>query len=502
VFLGAAVTAGADEQVIPFFEHDLSAEYELTRAVRVVTRTARKRIGIVDTDAKMLGGVDYERGGETRPPWQIVDELRKQYDVVPITPFDPIKEKLDALLVVLPHTLTQDELDNVMDAIEKGTPALVIDDPLPSVDAELAPAAPMAASVNPYASEPAPSRKQTGNVLKAFESIGVSWPITRIAWDGYRPHPELADSPPELVFVAAGSGNAHAFNETDPATSGLQEMVLPYPGYLAASGASAFTFEPLLETGPVAGNEGYFDLVRPSPAGMMVLNASLPHDPQHTPLTLAAHVRSTPGNGHVNAIVVADLDFISDAAFAMRPGASSEIGLDNVTFFLDCIDDLAGDDAFVALRKHRVQYRTLERVEAQERAFTERRNREEQQAAKDAQAAIDHAQENLKRLVADVDKRTDLDPQAKQIVARNIQETETKKLEALRAGIEQARDAKVQASRETMEADVRRIQDAIRTMAVLLPPLPVFLVGIGVALRRRRRERDAARSVGRLRSVV
>src|SRR5262245_24708476 len=81
VFLGVAVTSGADEQVIPFFDRGLAAEYEITRALRVAARTGRKSIGIVDGDSGMLGGADYETGS-TRLPWAIVSELKRQYDVV------------------------------------------------------------------------------------------------------------------------------------------------------------------------------------------------------------------------------------------------------------------------------------------------------------------------------------------------------------------------------------------------------------------------------------
>ena len=78
VFLGVGLTSGAQEAVIPFLEHGLSAEYELARAVRVAARAGRKRIGIVDTDARVFGGVDYE-SGRTRLSWAIVAELAKQY---------------------------------------------------------------------------------------------------------------------------------------------------------------------------------------------------------------------------------------------------------------------------------------------------------------------------------------------------------------------------------------------------------------------------------------
>jgi ABC-2 type transport system permease protein len=485
VFLGAAFTSGPDEQVIPFFEHGLSAEYEVTRAIRVVARAARKRIGVVDTDANVFGGADFE-SGRMRLPWAIVGELRKQYDVVHIAPWSPIQEQVDALLVVLPSTLLQRELDVVFEAIKRGTPALLIVDPLPAFDMRLAPAAAMAARMNPYApAGQALTRKNVGDIQKAMSEIGVAWPPARVAWDSYRPRAESGQLPPEVLFIGPGNGNPHAFHPAHAATTGVQELVMMYAGYLAPASESRVRFEPLVQTGRLSGSASYFQLVQPTPAGP-VLNVKLPHQSEGQVLTLAAHIRSDP----LNVVVIADLDFISDQVFDMRASAPSSA--DNITFFLNCVDVLAKDESFIALRKRRVRHRTLERVEAQTRTFMERRNREEQEAAAEAQSALESAQSGLNTMVAAIEKREDLDAQSKAIMARNVQETERRRLEVLRRNIEQAKNLKIQASREAMGASARRIQSTIRTTAAVLPLLPMLLMGTIIFARRRRRERSSA----------
>ena len=499
VFLGVGLTSGAEEAVIPFLEHGLSAEYELTRAVRVAARAARKRVGIVDTDAKVFGGIDYE-SGRSRLRWAIVTELARQYEIVQITPWEPIQETVDALLVVLPSTLLQREMDHVFEAIKGGIPAMLIVDPVPATNMDLAPAASMAARMNPYAQARALVRKNTGDIQKAMAEIGVSWPPARIAWDSYRPDADSTQMPQEVVFIGPGSGNAEAFNPRHPATSRLQELMLMYAGALSPAPAADVTFEPLLSTGTLAGTSSYFQLVQPTEAGP-VLNVKLPHEPAGQALTLAAEVRSSSAARPLRAVVVADLDFISDQFFAMRASGLRPATLDNVTFFLNSIDVLAGDDAFIGLRARRARYRTLERLEAQTRVFLERRSREEQQASSNAQAALDGAQKVLDARVAEIEQRGDLDAQARQIVVRNLLETENRKLEVLRANIEQTRDTTIQASREAMGREVRRIQSGIRMTAVVAPPLPVLLVGMLVLVRRRRREREGAVALRRVRST-
>ena len=48
--------------------------------------------------------------------------------------------------------------------------------------------------------------------------------------------------------------------------------------------------------------------------------------------------------------LIADIDFISDAFFQIRNAAQATASFDNITFFLNAIDMLAGDQSFIALR--------------------------------------------------------------------------------------------------------------------------------------------------------
>jgi ABC-2 type transport system permease protein len=159
-----------------------------------------------------------------------------------------------------------------------------------------------------------------------------------------------------------------------------------------------------------------------------------------------------------------------------------------------------GDESFIELRKRRVKHRTLTTVEAKTRAFSEQRAAEEQEARMDAQQALSDAQQRLDERVAEVRTRTDIDAQAKEIMTRNLQEVEQRRFEAMKASIEAERDAKIQAAQEVMQSQVRKIQGNIKTLAGLIPPIPVFAVGIMIFIRRRRREKEGAAAARRLKS--
>ncbi len=130
VFLGVAFTSGVEEVVIPFFDRGLPVEYELTRSIRVVSKSGRKKVGILTTDAKLMGGFDMRTFSQT-PEWSIVTELKKQYDVSSVSPDAPISSDLDVLLVAQPSSLTQKQIDNLTDYVKKGRRGPALPRPVP-----------------------------------------------------------------------------------------------------------------------------------------------------------------------------------------------------------------------------------------------------------------------------------------------------------------------------------------------------------------------------------
>jgi len=548
VFLGVAFTAGAEQQVIPFFDRGLSTEYEIVRTIRVVAGSERKRVGVVDTMVKIFGGQTLV-GNQQLPQWSVVNELRKQYEVVEVDAEYPIPPDIDAILVALPSSMQTDQLTNVAAYIRQGRPAMILVDPLPAVNPTLSPTE-WVGDGNPFTYPPgSPRPGPRGNVRQWIRDLGVDWEPTRIVWDSYNPHPELSHMPFEVVFLGAGNENEATFNPDVDVTKDLQELVFLYPGFLLPvdDDDTDVEFEPLLRSGVVSGQIGYFTLVQQSFFGpRMVPDPRRQQD--ELDYILAARVRSagpvggdeppteaddteaddtevdetaaadetadeesqegeddTPESpwateGPLNLVVVADIDFISEQFFQIREVAPGNLNFDNVTFFLNAMDSLLEDDSFIGLRSRRARHRTLERVEARTAEFVEQRTLDEQQAEEEAEQALTDAQNRLNERVAEVQNRTDIDAQAKQIMARNLEEVENRVLSVQSANIEREKDTKNRASLERMETQIRQIQNNIKTYAILLPPVPVFAWGVWIFVRRRRREREGAAAARRLRA--
>jgi ABC-2 type transport system permease protein len=461
IFLGLAFTRGSEEFVIPFFDRGLPVEYELMRSIRVVSRAKRKKIGILNTAAKLFGGLDFQSRAQSQE-WSIVSELRKQYEVAQISPDADYPEDLDTLLVALPSSLTQAQADRLTAYVGRGKPTLLLVDPMPAFDLDLAP------------------QESKTNLRPLMDLLGITWQTNRIAWDNYNPHPQLKSIPKEVIFVGKG------FNQKDPITAGLQEVVLLYAGVLKSQGGAPFV--PLLKTSPDSGVVRWDDLVERSMFGVAI-NQDAPHNPDEGNHVLAARIQGKGSAGPLNAIVIADADVMSEQFFDLRRHGVENLNFDNVTFLLNCVDQLAGDPSFIALRKRRPKQRTLEAVEARTRTYEAQRQHESEQAEALADQRLKEAQARLDRAVREVEQRGDLDEQTKEVMIANLKSAENRRLEVARANIDDEKQRQIEDSRAEMENSIRGIQNTIKLMAVALPPIPAFIVFLIVSVRRLRRER-------------
>ena len=194
-----------------------------------------------------------------------------------------------------------------------------------------------------------------------LDAIGLDWPTTEIVWNPYNPLKQNPDLPPEIVFIGKDNGAEKPFNPSNKISEGLQEVVLMFAGMLRPKGGPGPEFTPILSTSDKGGIVSFSEITRQSFMGVN-------YNPNHRRFTsgkgytvAAELIGDEPGErqgerreekaGKIHAIAIADLDLISEQFFQLRRQKIEDLDLDNVTFVLNCVDVLAGDDAFVALRK-------------------------------------------------------------------------------------------------------------------------------------------------------
>ncbi len=483
IFLGLVFSSGSEEFVIPFFDIGLPVEYEIMRSVRVVANAERKRVGVLRTGINLFGGFDFQTRQQSRS-WSIVSELEKQYDVVQVPAETDYPENLDVLVAVLPNTLEPDGMERLTEWVRSGNPALLVVDPLPAFDIQ---SSPQQMPQSPF-QQGQPQRVPT-DTKALMDALGVDWTSDRIAWDRYNPHPSFRNLPEEVIFVGIGSGSDDAFNADEPVSSGLQETVFLYSGVLkAAEDSEAGTeFIPLLRTGADSGTTLWFRLVQQSIFGLQ-LATNLSHEPDDESHVLAARVTSGDEEDSIHAIVIADADMMGEQFFQLRRQGVEDLSFDNVTFLLNAVDRLAGDDSFIALRKRRRVHRTLATVEARTRSYEEERLEGTRRAEQEAEEKLSAAQARLDAAVATLQDRTDLDAQTKRIMIANQERIENRRLTVARSNIEDEKERLIETARGDMEGAVRGIQNTIKLLAVALSPVPAFLLFLFVTVKRRQRE--------------
>jgi ABC-2 type transport system permease protein len=441
--------------------------------------------------------------------WRIVTELKKQYNVESISPAAAIDgSKFDVLLVAMASSLTDAEMANLVAYANTGKPLIVFDDPFPLsfnsgfgvTGAPRQPKPSAGGGMFGGGSPPPEQKADGGRATPLLQALGLQWAFDQVVFDLSNPHPEFALLPAEYVFITRGGSNSNAFNAESPITSGLQEMIMLYSGTVQKAAGSNVQFTPLLQTGYESGLLQWQDFVEEG--GLNFLTMQSTANPRRDPFrridpdthTLAAHVRGESGSNKINAIFVSDLDMISDFFFEERNLGNLNVSFDNVTFVLNAVDSLAGDDAFIQLRSRRPKHRTLVRVENQKREFLEAANKAELQADKAADEELETRREQLSKRVKEIEEDANLDPIAKNQMLRQAQEAEQQRLNLAEARIEQSKNDEMRKIRANTNNQVRSLESFIRLWAVWLPALPALAVGLIVFARRWADEKSSVSS--------
>ena len=510
VFLGLVVSGPGDEVVVPFVGPGALPEYELTRSVRTVTAEGRLTLGVLRTDANLIGG------GQD---WPIVTELELQYDVEPVSPDGPIAaDKYDVLLAVAPSSLEDEQATHLADYIRTGAPVLIFDDPYP---VQLNPSgaisnAPRLPKPRPggmmgmFNQQPTTPKADDGRLTRVLDALGLRWPYDTLVWDPSNPYPEFGDQVgAEYLFVRdRPDTEVHEINPDSPVTAGLDQVLLAYAGPVFPAAGRDDQFTPLLKTGPGGGTVTWENFTQasfdPFAGGQVFVPV---RDPQRTrtpqPSVLAARVRREPTDDDpgVNAVFVGDLDMISQLFFTLRDSPEAlERGLafDNIAFVLNAVDVLAGEAAFLPLRSRRADRRTLTRVEAATAKFLDRQRAETEAAQEELDEKLAAAKGRFEARREALEAREDLSPQAKQQLLEAALQEEQRRLAIEEERQNQALQRTVKLAEDETQRDITATESMFRRYAVALPPIPAVILGLGVLLIRllqEHRELDPDRAV-------
>jgi ABC-2 type transport system permease protein len=494
VYLGARISSSFDAVTVPFFGANLTIEYELTRSIRTVTNEKRLKIGILKTDAPLFS----DRQGYQ----QIVSELRQSYEVEEVSADTPIDDDAYKVLVaVLPSSLTDPQMHNLVEYVTTGKPVLIFADPYPLTMPTNAPKTtkPRQQGGMMGMQMPPPTPKaDAGKATRLINTLDIAWNYDEVVWDNFSPHAVFEGYPSEFVFISPDSGTPLAFNKDSKITSGLQEMFVAYAGTISPRAGSKVKFEPLLKTGPGSGLLGWDDFISEESLRFAMMGA--PPRPMAEPdrkldkyaHIVAAHITSDEVRRRLNVVFVADVDMISDFFFNLRNQTDQYENypvFDNVTFILNAVDVLAGETKFIALRNRRTNTHTLKAVESQIAKFTKERTKTREKATKDAKDQLKKAEKNLKEEADRIRENDNLDELDKDRRLQLFAAAEVRRLAVAKANIDSAKERAVEKSKRKAKRQVRDTESWFRAAAILIPPIPAVLLGLIVLLMKLANER-------------
>lgn len=554
VILGAAFRSGLSKVVVPFFESGVPVEYELVRSIKTVAQPARKKLGVVKTDAQFMGGFSMAGGSFQQLPRQaILTELSKQYELVDIDPTQPIAaEQADVLFIVQPSSLGPQELMNVVSAVKSGIPSAIFEDPIPFGFGDGIPGTgePKPAPGGMFGGGGPPPPK--GDIQALWHELGLRVPNKPTAgmqlvdpfvvWQPYNPYPKLQrlmQATDEWIFIREEiEPEADLLTEDSPITQGLQELMFLYAGTVDAdTERKDLKFTKLVRTSDASGvleapdarnslrnNASPMELAmkQGDATGKQCLALLIEGSGGDKGKDAAKAGDDKAGDGKdaekksddksseakpIRAVYVTDIDCMLSFFLNVRarPQQIEDIRFrfQNVTFVLNIVDVLTGETDYPAIRRHEPQHSTLQLLEKQSEEFRQAEDAEQKKFQTTFNAEIEKAEDENKKVEAKfLDQLRALE--AKGIAtaddARNLMQKQqeakiqsgllARKLGIKKKQLEKERDERIMESRREADKKVLQLQNRYKFWAIFLPPVSPALVGVAVFVSRRVRERE------------
>jgi ABC-type uncharacterized transport system involved in gliding motility auxiliary subunit len=403
------------QEMIPFFDpaQEQFLEYQVSRLIHSLANPDRPTIGVL-AGLPIDGAPPSPMNPQPTQPWQIMREIRSQFDVQMVDPAaTSIPEDVDVLLIVHPKSLSGGALYAIDQFVLAGGNAVIYVDP--NCEADMAPGGPqdMMAQFQ---------WDRSSNLKMLFDAWGVTLDEGGIACDiDSAQQVRGPNSPQPVSYIAWIEVSGDAIADEDPVTGRLVNLVMRTAGILTHNEGSGTTWSPLVQTSPesMRGDASKFKLF-PDPKAL--LNE---FESRGEPLTIAGRLSGTvssafpegaPGEtdggnhltaseGDINVIIVADVDTLTNGPWVQqRRLGNLNLGLvklaDNGDLLINALDNMTGSSELIGIRAHGRYQRPFTKVQEIRRA-AEREYAEEEQQLQEELRAVEQQLNELQRARTD-----------------------------------------------------------------------------------------------------
>ncbi|TVS14276.1 MAG: ABC transporter permease [Planctomycetaceae bacterium] len=221
-------------------------------------------------------------------------------------------------------------------------------------------------------------------------------------------------------------------------------------------------------------------------------------------------VPAPPEAPEIDVVYITDIDLLMSAFVRIRarPDEDEEIkwNFENVTFVLNIIDVLSGDDQFIEIRRRKPYHSTLQMVELQTQAAQRVEHDQEVQFQMAYDEAVRAAEEENRKEIENFERRLqEMQEKQRQAGGAGIRLVDVQKaaqdlaevtqrlsrrLDVRREQLRRERDDQIELIRRQTDLEILKTKNQYKVLAVTLPPIPPLLIGFLVFVRRRLRERE------------
>lgn len=489
VYFGLVAKCGGEQQCIPSLSNvnDTSLEYTLTRLVSRVLFPQKPVLGVLSSLPVMgapMNQMAMMMGQPRDEGWMAFKMLGEDYDVRTVPPQDEqIDPEISTLIVVHPKNLSNKTLFAIDQFVLRGGRLVACVDPLSSVDGR------NSANANPMMR----MGNDTSSTLgKLFETWGVGFDTTKVIADlgsvtRLSGQGRVIESPTFLWL------KQDCMNRDDLLSSQLSQIMLPFAGSLTDQTGGKLVFTPLLfssrnDSSPVEAMGAQYASVS------SIRTQFKPDNQQHV---LAARLKGTfqtafPGGpegsgtnaapnqlvkGNSVVLIVADTDFLSDEtcvrAVSVGFGLQTYQPLnDNLTFFLNAVEQISGREELLSLRARGSYKRPFKHVDALD-----------QRAMRSLQAREEELSKKLEKTRAQIQEmQNQKKGKQKLLLSREQQEA----IERFRQD-EKTFNRQLKEVRKDLRRDMENLGIAVKSVNIAAMPLLLIFFGIARTVVRRKR---------------
>ncbi|HKI73075.1 MAG TPA: Gldg family protein, partial [Pseudomonadales bacterium] len=408
VFFGLAGTnALNDHEVIPFFQPDKEQflEYDISRMVQALSVKHKPVVGLMSS-LKVQGNVDMKTF-RTTPPWIILNDLHKEFDVHNIEmTATSIPNDVNLLVIIHPKDLSEETQFAIDQFVMKGGHVLAFVDPLPEQDQ------PQQNGIMAH------SQIQPSDMHKLLASWGVKLRDGVIVGDSDAALRVRSGNGGQTIRHLAILGlDKNDISANDVVTASLKNINVSSAGILDTEKDATTHVEPLLQSSryamPIATPELQY-MTNPE-------ELEKGFKPTGKRYTIAARITGTASSafpkgikGHekdvvsrtekLDVIVVADTDILTDRLwvqvqnfFGQRIASPFA---NNGDFVINAVDNLLGSSDLISVRSRGHFTRPFTVVQELRR----KADAKYQQSADDLQAKLSDTESKLQKLQAEKTK--------------------------------------------------------------------------------------------------